>query len=148
MKPAFYLALIFLCLSLLAISCSGEEPVPVACVQAEVVGADCETGWYVLRLLNDNQASGLQSNRFVGQIQGGLVTTDNLPAAYRLQGIRIEVALELNGEYSPRCVATSVMYPAVRVVQVCACGSGNCAEPEATVSRGNRLLSKLGRCLA
>jgi hypothetical protein len=77
-----------------------------------------------------------------------MVTTDNLPDAYKQEGMRIEVALELNGEYSPRCVATSVMYPAVKVTQICTCGSTNCLDPEATVSRGNRFLSRLARYIA
>ncbi|WP_242920854.1 hypothetical protein [Pontibacter liquoris] len=123
MKSILYLALFYLCLLLLVVSCTEKEPEP-ACLQAEVVGADCQNGWYVLRLLEENSTESHKGD-YVGQIQSGYVTTDNLPEAYRQTGKRLNVALELNGEYSPRCVAVHMMYPAVRITRVCSSASGN-----------------------
>ncbi|MFT2007307.1 hypothetical protein ACMA1I_01405 [Pontibacter sp. 13R65] len=148
MKPTFYLALLYLCLSLVVISCSENEPEPVACMQAEVVHADCETGWYVLRLLNESSTSQGHSGRFIGQIRGGLVTTDNLPEAYKHNGMRLELALELNAELSPRCMATSVMYPAVRVTHICSGNSDKHLHLQPTVSQANRLLSRIAYLIA
>ena len=55
----------------------------------------------------------------MGQLQSGYVTTDDLPEAYRVPGLKMEAALELNGEYGPRCVTVTVMYPAVKVSRIC-----------------------------
>ncbi|TXK36520.1 hypothetical protein FVR03_17585 [Pontibacter qinzhouensis] len=146
MKPTIYLALLYLCLSLLVISCTEDAPAPTACIQAEVVGTDCETGWYVLRLLNDNYTPEKQSGCFVGQIHGGFVTTDNLPDAYKKGGLHIEVALELNSEYSPRCETHAVMLPAVRITQICQINEHITGQPLAFAR--SPFLSKLARCLS
>lgn len=115
MKSFLYIGLLYICLSLLVISCTDSAPEP-ACIQAEVVGADCEAGWYILKLENETAN---QSKNYVGQLQSGFVTTNNLPDAYKEPGRRIGVAVEIIGEYSPRCVTVTVMYPAVRVKRVC-----------------------------
>ena len=123
MKSILYIALFYLCLSLLVVSCSEKAPEP-ACLQAEVVGPDCQNGWYILHLLEENDEA-THTGDFVGRIQSGYVTTDNLPEAYRQKGQRLEVSLELNGEYSPRCTAEHMLYPAVRIMRVCGSESSN-----------------------
>ncbi|WP_460880381.1 hypothetical protein [Pontibacter rugosus] len=52
-------------------------------------------------------------------MHGGYVTTDNLPEQYRQVGQKVLVQLELNSSYGPRCVATNMLYPVVRVIEVC-----------------------------
>lgn len=117
MKSFLYVALLYLLLSVVVISCTDADPEP-ACIGAEVVGQDCDSGWYILKL-NEQQKAGAIAGAFIGQLQGGFVTTDNLPQAYRRPGLRLKVALEINGEYSPRCIATAVMYTPVKVKSVC-----------------------------
>ncbi|MBB6611419.1 hypothetical protein H7F15_10265 [Pontibacter sp. Tf4] len=118
MKNTFYLALLYLCLALLLAGCSEDEtPVP-ECLQVEVMGEDCDTGWYILKVVNE-QAGTRQVNSYLGQLHSGFVTTDNLPAMYRQPGTMLKATLELNGEYGPRCVTVTVMYPAVKVTNVC-----------------------------
>lgn len=117
MKRLTYLSALCLCLITLASGCTKNAPVPV-CQVAEVMGQDCESGWYILKL--ENQANGEASHgRYIGQLQGGYVTTDNLPEAYQKVGTKVGLRLELNGEYGPSCVSTSMMYLAVRVVDAC-----------------------------
>ncbi|MCC9165818.1 hypothetical protein [Pontibacter harenae] len=95
-----------------------RQNAPPSCIKAEVVGGDCEAGWYILKLEEKTAIAG-QSNAYIGMIQGGYVTTDNLPAQYQATGAKLDLAVELNGEYSPRCLTVAVMYPAVRVKKVC-----------------------------
>jgi hypothetical protein len=116
MKNTLRIIFLYLGLTILTVSCQKDAPAP-ACLQIEVIGEDCETGWYILKIEND--ANGQQSNNYLGQLQNGYVTTDNLPAKYQKEGLRINAALELNGEYGPRCVAVTVMYPAVKVTNIC-----------------------------
>ncbi|WP_347157187.1 hypothetical protein [Pontibacter chitinilyticus] len=123
MKSILYIALFYLCLSVLVVSCTEKEPEP-ACLQAEVVGPDCQNGWYILKLANEDSQTN-HTGDFVGQIQAGYVTTDNLPEAYRHEGQRLTLALELNGSYSPICTAVHMMYPAVRIKRVCAAATGD-----------------------
>lgn len=106
----------FLSLVLLS-SCQEDAPEP-ACMQVEVMGADCNPNWYILKIDNTNAEAG-QTNDYLGQLQSGYVTTDNLPEEYRQPGLKLNAALELNGEYGPRCVTIAVMYPAVKVTRVC-----------------------------
>ena len=116
MKNALYLLTI--CLTLLLSGCSEDNSPTPDCQQVEVIGEDCNTGWYILRLKNSNPGNA-GSNRYLGQLQDGFVTTDNLPAAYQHPGLTLAASLELNGEYGPRCVTVAVMYPAVRVKRIC-----------------------------
>lgn len=118
MRNVLLVALLYLALSVLVISCSEAEPEP-SCVAAEVVGADCDSGWYILKLEEKQNAGILPGGCYAGQLQGGYVTTDNLPQAYRQPGLKLKLALEINGEYSPRCVTVAVMYQAVKVKNVC-----------------------------
>ncbi|PRY10705.1 hypothetical protein CLV24_113124 [Pontibacter ummariensis] len=122
MKSFLYITFLYLCLSLLAVSCSESAPQPAE-IQAEVVAQDCEQGWYILKLEEGPEAD--QSGAFVGQLHGGYVTTDNLPEAYRQMGQRLSVALELNGEQSPRCPTVYRMYPTVKVMKVSQVSSDN-----------------------
>lgn len=117
MKSTCLIALLYLCLSLLMSSCSDDTVPQPTCLQVEVVGPDCENGWYVLRVMDTDKPT---SSSYKGQIQSGFVTSDNLPEEFRQTGQLLEVALELNGEYSPRCLAFVMVYPAVRVKHVCA----------------------------
>jgi len=118
MKSIFYITLLYLCFSVLIVSCAEKAPEPT-CLQAQVIGPDpCQTGWYVLQVLEENDQAA-HAGEFVGQLQSGYVTTDNLPEAYRQPGQRLAVSLELNGEYSPLCAAVHMMYPAVRIKRVC-----------------------------
>ena len=100
----------------LAVSCTEENAPEPACLQVEVIGEDCNTGWFILKIENE---TGAEANTYQGQLQSGFVTTDNLPQAYRQPGLTYEAALELNGDYGPRCVAVTVMYPAVKIVRIC-----------------------------
>ena len=118
MKSFLYIALLYLTLSLLVVGCSENTPEP-ACIKAEVIGTDCEKGWYILKLSDDKASIEKKGHSYIGQLQGGFVTTDNLPESHRQVGNKLEVALDLNGDYGPRCVAVNVMYPAVRVKRVC-----------------------------
>lgn len=124
MKSIFYITLLYLCLSVLVVSCAEKAPEP-ACLQAEVIGPDhCQTGWYVLQVLEENDQA-VHAGSFVGQLQSGYVTTDNLPEAYQQPGQRLAVSLELNGKYSPLCTAVHMMYPAVRIRRVCSSENSN-----------------------
>ncbi|ARS37355.1 hypothetical protein [Pontibacter actiniarum] len=118
MKSLLYIALLYLCLALLAMGCTKSAPVP-ACKAVEVVGQDCEQGWYLLKLEDDTDEAEGKSGTYVGQLQGGYVTTDNLPEQFRRAGAKVSVRLELNGSYGPTCVSTAMLYPAVRIVAVC-----------------------------
>lgn len=117
MKNILYVMLLYLALSVLVISCSEADPEP-ACIRAEVVGQDCDNGWYILKL-DESSSAGASGGGFAGQLQGGFVTTDNLPQAYRQPGLKLKVALEINNVNSPRCLATAVMYTPVKVKYVC-----------------------------
>ncbi|NDK56104.1 hypothetical protein [Pontibacter fetidus] len=117
MKNSFKILFLYLTLALLTVSCQKEEDPTPACLQVEVIGADCDSSWYILKI-EGADANGQQGN-YLGQLQNGYVTTDNLPEAYRQPGTKLEAALELNGEYGPRCVTVTVMYPAVKVTRVC-----------------------------
>ncbi|GAA4433805.1 hypothetical protein GCM10023188_23860 [Pontibacter saemangeumensis] len=121
MRSFLYIVLVYLCLSLLVVSCSeSNDPAP-ACMQAEVVGPDaCQPGWYVLKLQDDAKVTGNQSNSYIGQLHGGYVTTSTLPGEYRQAGRRLSVSLEVDDEPTQICTAVNVIYPTVRVVRVCA----------------------------
>jgi hypothetical protein len=111
--------LFYLCLSMLMVSCSENDPAPT-CIEAEVVGPDgCQSGWYILKLQDDAKVAGNQSNSYIGQLHGGHVTTNSLPRMYQQTGQRLKLSLELDGESAQFCTAVHVIYPAVRVVQVC-----------------------------
>jgi len=107
--------ILYLCLALLASGCAKTAPVP-ACTTAEVVAQDCAPGWYILRL--EEKAPGT-SGVYVGQLQGGYVTTNNLPEQYRQAGRKVSLRLELSGADGPRCTADVMLYPPVRVVAAC-----------------------------
>lgn len=115
MKSILFICFLYICLSFLVIGCTDADPKPT-CIQAEVVGPDCKAGWYILKL---EQEAFNKTGEYIGQLQSGYVTTDNLPDAYKEPGLRIGVAVELNGEYSPTCLTLTVIYPAVRVKRVC-----------------------------
>jgi len=120
MKSFLCIVLVYLCLSVLAVGCSEKNDPSPTCLQAEVVGPDnCQSGWYVLKLQDDTNATGRQSNSYIGQLHGGFVTTNSLPVEYRQQGRRLSVSLELNEEPTQICTAVNIIYPAVRVVRVC-----------------------------
>ncbi|TPE44867.1 hypothetical protein [Pontibacter mangrovi] len=114
---ALYL-LLTLCLTMLAAGCSRTAPVPV-CTVAEVVAQDCEEGWYVLRLEDDSEKHSESAGAYIGQLHGGYVTTKDLPEQYRRAGLKLSLRLQLNGTDGPRCVATYMMYPAVKIVDIC-----------------------------
>lgn len=122
MRSTLFIALLYLCLSLLMSSCSDDSTPQPTCLQVEVVGADCESGWYVLQIIEKDTPT---TSSYKGQLQSGFVTTDNLPEAYRQPGQQLEVALEVNGEYGPRCLAFMMIYPSVRVKHVCAAGDSS-----------------------
>ncbi|QCR23627.1 hypothetical protein [Pontibacter sp. SGAir0037] len=107
---------LFTACCLLLLGCSEITPEP-ACVQAQVIGLDCQNGWYVLHLTGNDSRTATRA--YIGQLQEGFVTTDNLPEAYREPGLTLTVALELNTDYSPVCTAVNMMYPTVRVKKVC-----------------------------
>ncbi|MEJ8757923.1 hypothetical protein WG947_12990 [Pontibacter sp. H259] len=115
MKNTFYSALLYIGLALFIVSCQKDAPEP-ECLQIEVIGEDCETGWFLLKIENTSTNG---NNNYLGQLHNGYVTTDNLPAQYQQPGLRLNASLELNGEYAPRCVAIAVMYPAVKVTRLC-----------------------------
>jgi len=115
MKSILYIGFLYLCLSVLLVSCSDSDPEP-SCIQAEVIGPDCESGWYILKL--ENEATDRRRS-YVGQLQSGYVTTDNLPVKYRKTGTKIGAEMEIIGAYGPRCVTVTVMYTAVNIKQVC-----------------------------
>ncbi|GAB3199061.1 hypothetical protein ABID22_001828 [Pontibacter aydingkolensis] len=117
MKSILCIVLLYLALSVLVISCTEADPEP-ACMRAEVVGIDCDSGWYILKL-DESNSTGATGGGFAGQLQGGFVTTDNLPQAYQQPGLKLKVSLEINNESSPRCLATAVIYTPVKVVTVC-----------------------------
>lgn len=117
MKRLAHLTTLYFCLTMLVAGCKRNAPMPL-CQAAEVVSQDCETGWYILKL-EKNSGEAESKGRYIGQLQGGYVTTDNLPEAYRKIGTKVMLRLELNGAYGPTCHATSMMYLAVRVVDTC-----------------------------
>ncbi|MDX5420368.1 MAG: hypothetical protein LPK09_14230 [Hymenobacteraceae bacterium] len=118
MKSTLSIAIICLLLSLLAVSCTEEEAVP-SCVQVEVMGPDCSNGWFILKVLENETVNSQRSKEFVGQLQSGFVTTDNLPLELREAGLLLDLSLERNGDYGPLCTAIYMMYPPVKVKQVC-----------------------------
>lgn len=118
MKTFGYITILYLCLALLASGCAKTAPVP-ACAVAEVVAQDCQPGWYILKLEDDSEEVAGKTGSFVGQLHGGFVTTGNLPEQYRQAGTKISLRLQLNGSEGPRCTANYMMYPAVKVVDVC-----------------------------
>lgn len=119
MKSFLCIVLFYLCLSMLVVSCSENEPAPT-CMQAEVVGPDnCQSGWYILKLEDDATLAGSQSNHYIGQLHGGYVTVRNLPEEYRQEGLQLKLSLELDEEPTQICPTVYVIYPAVRVVRVC-----------------------------
>jgi len=115
MKNIIHVCFLFICLSVIA-GCAESDPEP-SCIQAEVIGPDCGgNGWYLLKLEND--VSG-KSNSYIGQLQSGFVTTNNLPDEYKQPGRKINVSVDLLEDDGPFCVAVYVMYPAVSVKKVC-----------------------------
>ncbi|WP_299705168.1 hypothetical protein [uncultured Pontibacter sp.] len=119
MKSTLSIILLYLLLALLVVSCADQEEAVPSYLQVEVIGADCENGWYVLRILDTDGAGDQRSNQYVGQLQSGYVTTDNLPEELQVPGRLLQLSLERNGDYGPRCTAINMMYPPVRVKQVC-----------------------------
>ncbi len=128
MKKILYIGLLYCCMLLVVGSCteSDSEPAPT-CIQAEVIGPDCDSGWYILKLENEAPDG---SGKYVGQLQSGYVTTDNLPDAYKQPGRKLSVAVDIIGNYGPRCVTVTVMYPAVSVKRICASASATANEKE------------------
>lgn len=120
MKSFLCIVILYLCLSMLVVSCSEHEPAPT-CMEAEVIGPDnCQSGWYILKLEENAALAGSKSNNYVGQLQGGYVTARNLPEEYRQEGRKLSVSLELDEEPTQVCPAIYMMYQSVRVVRVCA----------------------------
>ena len=120
MKSFLCIVIFYLCLSMLVVSCSKSDPAP-SCMQAEVVGPDnCQDGWYILKLQENASVAGSKSNHYIGQLNGGYVTTRNLPEEYRREGSQLSLSLELDEEPTQICAAIHVIYPAVKVVRVCA----------------------------
>ncbi|WP_076669198.1 hypothetical protein [Pontibacter indicus] len=119
MKSVLSMLMLYLLLALLLVSCAEQEEAVPACLQVEVVGPDCQTGWYVLQILDANGTGEQRSNQYIGQLQSGFVTTDNLPEELRQSGKIVSLSLERNTEYGPRCTAISTMFPPVRVKMVC-----------------------------
>lgn len=117
MKSFLLIVLFYVCVALMMAGCSeGNDPAP-SCRTAEVVGPyNCPSGAYVLRLLD---SAGGSSNGFIGQLQGGFVTTRSLPEAYRQPGLRLNLTLEVDEAPTQVCTAVHVLYPTVRVVRVC-----------------------------
>lgn len=125
MKSILRVGLFYFCLALLVAGCSESDPEP-ACIQAEVIGPDnCGSDWYLLKLEND--ISG-KSNSYVGQLQSGYVTTNNLPDEYKQPGLKINVALDLLEEGGSICLAVYMVYPAVSVKRVCAVTAAKSSE--------------------
>ncbi len=118
MKTKLLRLALYLVFALLYQGCSESVPEPT-CVKAEVVGVDCDNRWYILHLVEDPEKQE-RNGSYIGQLQEGYVTTDNLPDAYKQPGLTIEVALDINSENSPLCTAVNIMYPTVRVKKVCA----------------------------
>lgn len=121
MKSFLCIVILYLCLSMLVVSCSdaGNEPEPT-CMEAEVIGPDnCQNGGYILKLEENASLAGSKSNHYVGQLHGGYVTARNLPEAYQQAGSKLKITLELDEEPTQVCPAIYVIYPAVRVVRVC-----------------------------
>ncbi|WP_018476798.1 hypothetical protein [Pontibacter roseus] len=118
MKSTLFVCLLYLLLALLAVSCSEEEEVSPACVRVEVVGSDCQNGWFLLRILEE-EGNGQRSKEYVGQLPSGFVTTDNLPLELQQPGLLLDLSLELYGDHGPLCFAVHMMYPPVKVKQVC-----------------------------
>lgn len=119
MKSALFVVILYLLLPLLMVSCTEEKDAVPSCMQVEVIGADCDTGWYLLQILDQEKVGEQRSQQYIGQLQSGIVTTDNLPAALQQPGLLLDLSLELYGEKGPRCVSIFMMYPPVRVKQVC-----------------------------
>ncbi|PKV66783.1 hypothetical protein [Pontibacter ramchanderi] len=122
MKSVLSLVVLYLLLALLLVSCADQEVAVPACLQVEVVGPDCAEGWYVLQIVDADGSGEQRSNQYIGQLQSGFVTTDNLPEDLRHSGKVAYLALERNSEYGPRCMAIYMMFPPVRVKQVCSGG--------------------------
>ncbi|NEM96726.1 hypothetical protein [Pontibacter burrus] len=112
--------LILSCCAVLLLTggCSDKDNPEPECLRVETVGPDCDTGWHILEIVK-NQEVGTQAKKYIGQLESGFVTTDNLPQAYRQPGVEFDATLELNGEYGPRCVTITVMYPAVKITNIC-----------------------------
>ena len=119
MKSVLSLVVLYLVLALLLVSCADQEEAVPDCLQVEVVGPDCEAGWYVLQIMDADGTGEQRSNQYIGQLRSGFVTTDNLPEALRHSGKTAFLSLERNTEYGPLCTAVYMMYPPVRVKQVC-----------------------------
>jgi hypothetical protein len=117
MKNSIHIFILYvMSFAFLGISCTEEDAPKPMCMQVEVIGEDCNSGWFILNV--ENKAA-LQENSYKGQLQSGYVTTDNLPLTYRQPGLKFNTALELNGDYGPRCTTLAVMYPAVKVAHIC-----------------------------
>jgi hypothetical protein len=116
--PALVL-LLFVLLAVVLTNCADKVDAVPSCLQVEVVGEDCENGWFVLRILDTDGASEQRSNQYIGQLQSGYVTTDNLPEELQVPGRLLQLSLERNSAYGPRCLAIYMMYPPVRVKEVC-----------------------------
>ena len=124
MKPTFFIALLYLCLSLLVISCENYSPEPDYVV-AEVMGADCDQNWYILKLEKSATSQTSSSACYAAPWQEDFVTTRNLPDEYRVPGKRVNVALQQEPGDSPRCLAINAMFPAVQIQHISSARSSN-----------------------
>ncbi len=122
-KSPLWIVLVYLCLSLLAMGCSERDDPAPACITAEVIGPDtCQPGWYMLKL---QESDSHRSNGYIGQLHSGNVTASNLPEAYRQPGLVLRLTLEVDGRPTQVCDEAHIVYPAVRIVRVCAADGGN-----------------------
>jgi hypothetical protein len=119
MKSVLSLVVLYLLLAVLLVSCADQEEAVPACLQVEVVGPDCAAGWYVLQIMDADGTGEQRSNQYIGQLQSGFGTTDNLPEDLRHSGTIASLSLERNSEYGPLCTAIYMKFPPVRVKQVC-----------------------------
>lgn len=120
MKSFLCILLLYLCLSMLVVSCSEENAPAPRCMEVEVIGPDnCQSGWYILKLKEDATLAGNKSNNYIGQLHGGYVTARNLPEEYRQEGRQLKLSLELDEEPTQVCPAIYMIYQSVQVVRVC-----------------------------
>lgn len=122
MKNARYTFFLYVLFLLLVVSCTDQEEAVPACVQVEVLGPDCASGWYLLQILDNEDAGEQRSRQYIGQLQSGIVTTKDLPAELQKPGVNLALSLELNNAEGPRCVSVYMIYPPVHVKQVCSSG--------------------------
>ena len=115
MRNLIFIALLYLILSVLVISCTGTDPEP-ACVEVTVLEQDCDSNWFIL------QVDGMQGKGILpgGCYGGQLIATDNLPQEFRTPGLRLSLSFQEKSSYTRQCMANAVTYPSVKVKRVCA----------------------------